>query len=45
MYIIINSGEYDEKSKDFVRNQIISYHFKMITIYDTVIVLDIVITN
>jgi len=26
-------------------NQVIKYHFKMIRFYDTVIVLDIVITN
>ena len=33
------------KSKVFVRNQVINYHFKMIRYYATVIVLDIVITN
>jgi hypothetical protein len=32
------------KKKRFVRNQVIKYHFK-IRLYNTVIVLDIVITN
>jgi hypothetical protein len=29
-----------KKSKAFVRNQVINYHFKMIRLYDTIIVLD-----
>jgi hypothetical protein len=33
------------KNKVFVRNQVINYHFKMIRLYDTVIVLNIVVTN
>ena len=33
------------KSKVFVRNQVIYYHFKTIRLDDTVIILDIVIAN
>jgi hypothetical protein len=33
------------KSNVFVRNQVIKYRFKMIRLHDTVIVLEIVITN
>jgi hypothetical protein len=42
---IIKSGAYDEKNNVFVQNQVIKYRFKMIRLHDTVIVLDIVITN
>jgi hypothetical protein len=33
------------KIKVFVQNQVINFRFKMIRLYNTVIVLDIVITN